>query len=67
MEVTSISAWDEFSRKKILLYYKGFPSVRIGGFPNCPLGSSQIGNSRPKMSVITVEYHSQDGPLETMF
>ena len=46
---------------------RGFPFVKIGGFPNCPLGTSQIGNSFPKTSVIAVEYHSQDGPLEIFF
>ena len=38
--------------------------MKIGGFPNCPLGTSQIGNSLPKTSVIAVPYHSQDGALE---
>ena len=40
--------------------------MKIGGFPNCPLGTSQIGNSLHKMSVLGAEYHSQDGPLDVV-
>ena len=40
------------------------PFVKIGGFQNYPPGTSQIGNSLPKTTVITVDYHSLDEPLE---
>ena len=41
--------------------------MQIGGIPNCPLCTSQIGNSLPKTSVIAVPYHSQGGALEIIF
>ena len=60
---TSIIAWDLFLR--ILFFVikvteRGIPFCKNWGFPNCPPGTSQIRNSLPKTSVITltVEYHS---------
>ena len=41
--------------------------MKIGGSRNCPLGTSQMWNSLPKMSVLAAEYHSQYGPLEIIF
>ena len=46
---------------------RGMPFVKIGGSPNCPPGTSQIRNSRPKTAVITFDYHSLDGHLEIIF
>ena len=43
---------------------RGIPFGKIGCFPNCPPGMSQIGNSLPKTSGLLLNTNSQDGPLE---
>ena len=51
----------------LIVLERGFPFVEIGGFLNCPPGTSQFGNFLCKMSVITVEYCSPDVPLKMYF
>ena len=45
----------------------GFPFENTGVFPNCPLPTSQIGNSIFKTSVITVEYCGPDRPFRKYY
>ena len=41
--------------------------MKIEGFPNCPPGTSQIGNFLFKSSVIVGESCSSDTPLKIFF